>query len=87
MLQIVESVNELNSIYKELSNLVIIQGSLLDRIDFNIEESLVHVKKGDRTLTRVEERQKTSKCACRLIVLMVLGVLVLTVVLMVRWFG
>ena len=33
MLQIVESVNELNSIYKELSNLVIIQGSLLDRIE------------------------------------------------------
>jgi hypothetical protein len=32
---------------------VIIQGSLLDRIDFNIDESLVQVKKGDQTLTRV----------------------------------
>ena len=53
IMQIVESVNELNEIFKELNNLVIIQGSLLDRIDFNIDESLAHVKKGDATLTRV----------------------------------
>lgn len=52
-MQIVESVNELNAIFKELNNLVIIQGSLLDRIDFNIDESLVQVKKGGETLTRV----------------------------------
>lgn len=53
-MKIVESVQQLNGIYKELNNLVIIQGSLLDRIDFNIDESLVQVKKGDQTLTRVK---------------------------------
>lgn len=87
ILRIVESVHELNSIFKELNNLVIIQGSLLDRIDYNIDESLAHVKKGDETLTRVENRQKTSKCACRVMTLMVLGILVLGIVLMVRWFS
>ena len=50
IMKIVESVQELNEIFKELSNLVIIQGSLLDRIDYNIDESLVQVRKGKNTL-------------------------------------
>lgn len=44
-MKIVQSVYELNDLYKELNNLVIVQGSLLDRIDYNISESVVHVKK------------------------------------------
>ena len=35
--KIVESIYELNSIFKDLNQLVILQGSLLDRIDENIE--------------------------------------------------
>ncbi len=65
---------------------MIIQGSLLDRIDFNIDESLVHVKKGDRILTRIDERKKTSKCACRLIALMIIAIVIILIILMVRWF-
>ena len=33
---LVTSINKLSSIYKELNNLVIEQGSLIDRIDVNI---------------------------------------------------
>ena len=36
LLNIVNSIHELNEIYKELSSLVVMQGSLLDRIDENI---------------------------------------------------
>lgn len=32
---------------------MIVQGSLLDRIDYNIQESVVHVKKAEETLTKV----------------------------------
>ena len=66
--------------------MVIIQGSLLDRIDYNIDESLVQVRKGKNTLERVDNKQKTSKCACRMIVLLILGIIILLIVLLVRWF-
>lgn len=85
ILKIVESIHELNDLYKELNSLVIMQGSLLDRIDFNIEESATFVKKGEQTLERVDERQKRSKCACRVISVMVLAMLILATVLVVKW--
>lgn len=34
---LVKSINQLSSVYKELNELVIAQGSLIDRIDFNID--------------------------------------------------
>lgn len=41
--KIVQSIYELSDIYKELGELVLVQGSLLDRIDANIEQSRQHV--------------------------------------------
>lgn len=35
--QLVRSINKLTTIYKELNNLVIEQGSIIDRIDVNID--------------------------------------------------
>lgn len=40
-----QSINKLSTIYKELNNLVIEQGSLIDRIDVNIEETYEHTVK------------------------------------------
>lgn len=34
--ELVKNINKLSTIYKELNNLVIEQGSLIDRIDVNI---------------------------------------------------
>lgn len=34
---LVKSINQLSNVYKQLNELVIEQGSLIDRIDFNIE--------------------------------------------------
>lgn len=43
----VKSIYSLNAIYKELQNLVIEQGSLLDRIDENIERTVDSGKKAN----------------------------------------
>lgn len=48
--KIVQSITSLNAIYKDLQALVIEQGSLLDRIDENIDHTVVSVKKANQHL-------------------------------------
>ena len=48
--KIVQSIYSLNSLYKDLQTLVIEQGSLLDRIDENIEKSVVSVSQARKNL-------------------------------------
>lgn len=47
------SVAELADIFHELSSLVIDQGTLLDRIDYNIEQVHIHAKRGVDELDEV----------------------------------
>ena len=68
--KIVESIYSLNSIYKDLQTLVIEQGSLLDRIDENIERTVESVSSAKKHLQSVVPslyRPKTSRRAsvCR----------------------
>lgn len=42
--QIAKSIYQLADIFRDLQTLVIDQGTLLDRIDFNIEQTNVHVQ-------------------------------------------
>ena len=41
---IVESIAELGTIFKDLGNLIADQGTILDRIDYNMEQTLVKVR-------------------------------------------
>lgn len=43
--KIAESIQELSTIFKELAVLVIDQGTILDRIDFNMEQVLIKTSK------------------------------------------
>ena len=52
-MKIVQSIHSLNTIYKELQDLVIHQGSLLDRIDENIDMTFENVQKANEQLTQV----------------------------------
>ena len=47
---IVKEMNQLAELFSELSNLVVEQGTVLDRIDFNVADSRQNVKKGNREL-------------------------------------
>ncbi|KAH8947207.1 hypothetical protein BDL97_11G028200 [Sphagnum fallax] len=56
--EIVESVNDLAQIMKDLSVLVIDQGTIVDRIDYNITNVATSVEKGVKELVKAEETQK-----------------------------
>lgn len=84
--QIVQSIHQLNDIYKELSQMVILQGSLLDRIDENVTASREAVAKGMGHLVKAEKHQKkTGRCACGVMVVLLVAISILLVVLLSRW--
>ncbi|XP_062083489.1 tlg2p-like protein a isoform X2 [Humulus lupulus] len=70
--QVVESVNELAQIMKDLSVLVIDQGTIVDRIDYNIQGVSASVEEGLKQLQKAEKTQKKGgmvKCATVLVIM------------------
>jgi len=56
------SINELASIFKDLQTLVLEQGTILDRIDYNIDNAVQSTKDATRELKKANENMK-SNCA------------------------
>ena len=56
--RIVKSINELSSLFKQLNSLVIEQGTVIDRIDYNLEQAEVFVGKGKKELVKVSKNIK-----------------------------
>ena len=50
---IVKSINELAEVFRDMQTLVIDQGTLLDRIDYNIEQVAVSMKTANKELIAV----------------------------------
>lgn len=70
--QVVESVNELAQIMKDLSVLVIDQGTIVDRIDYNIQNVAASVEEGLKQLQKAERTQKQGgmvMCATVLVIM------------------
>ncbi|KAB2621587.1 syntaxin-43 [Pyrus ussuriensis x Pyrus communis] len=70
--QVVESVNELAQIMKDLSVLVIDQGTIVDRIDYNIQNVASTVDEGLKQLQKAERTQKQGgmvMCATVLVIM------------------
>lgn len=59
--KIAQSIEELGAIFKELAVLVIDQGTILDRIDYNMEAVVEHTKTGISQLERAEKSQKSAR--------------------------
>lgn len=57
---LVNNIDELNVIFKDLQSLVVHQGTILDRIDYNIDESISNVSKGHKELLKAEENMKSN---------------------------
>ncbi len=77
--QLVNTINDLAVLFKELSILTVEQGTILDRIDFNVAKSHEDVKQGNVELekTRKIEKSMRSKAVllCLLATIIVLGVI------------
>ena len=61
---IAQGIIELADIFKELQGMVIDQGTMLDRIDYNIENMAVNVKAADKELNVVHSSAAISIVIC-----------------------
>ena len=79
--KIAKSINELNSVFKELANLVVEQGTILDRIDYNMENVVKDTAQANKELVKADETQKSSriqKCILALVAFIILNLLLIT---------
>ena len=75
------SIAALAQVMKDLSSLVIEQGSVLDRIDYNLEATAVSVDAGVRQLVRAEKAQRAGRLVSCILLLaaLVVGMLLIVV--------
>jgi syntaxin 16 len=81
--RVAKSVEDLAVLFKELATLVVEQGTILDRIDVNMETAVVHVKKGLESIQEADKYQKKAGPIKCMMILMVL-IVIMTIVIIVR---
>eukprot|EP00946_MAST-07B_sp_MAST-7B-sp1_P002061 g2061.t1 len=84
IMEIAKSIEDLAIVFKELAVLVIDQGTILDRIDYNMEVAVDRVDEGVVQLEKARKYQKASrpmKCICFLVMV----IIVLTIMLIIKY--
>ena len=80
--ELVHNITELSEIFKDLSDMIVLQGTILDRIDYNIIQTVESTQKAKEELGKAEEHQKCTRavsCIILLLALIFLMVLVLVI--------
>ena len=81
VVHLLQSVNDLAGVMKDLSVLIIDQGTVLDRIDYNCEMVAVTVEEGRKQLAKAEDYQKNSRLIlCIYFLAAMVGVMLLVVI-------
>ena len=80
--EIAQGIIELADIFRDLQGMVIDQGTMLDRIDYNVERMATDVKEADKELTVAVGYQKrtTKRKIILLLLLLIAGVIILLIV-------
>ncbi|OQV20172.1 Syntaxin-16 [Hypsibius exemplaris] len=80
--EVVKSITELNEIFNDLSVMVVEQGAVVDRIDYNVDRAAEQASSGLQQLQKAETYQRKSrKFMC--VVGLTVAILVLTVLLII----
>jgi len=88
ILKIVKSITELSEIFRDLSILVIDQGTILDRIDYNLEQTDVYLEEGEKALGESAKEQKKYRTKlCILLLLLVIFIVVIIIIIKATAFG
>lgn len=80
--QVATSINDLHTIFKELAVLVIDQVSILDRIDYNIEQVVHQSKEANVQLQKAEKSSKSNRATRCMLALVVVNIVLILILIM-----
>ena len=72
---LLNSVNDLAEIYKDMQTLVMEQGTILDRIDYNIDVASTNVSSGKKNIEKAEKYQKNN-CFRNVIIILIICIFI-----------
>lgn len=80
--EIAQGIIELSDLFRDLQNMVIDQGTMLDRIDYNVERMTMDVKGADKELKVASgyQRRSTKRKIILLLLLLVVGLFIVLLV-------
>jgi syntaxin 16 len=84
VMKILESVQDLGAVMKDLSALIIDQGTILDRIDYNCQTVATAVEEGRKELVQAEKSQKQSVAIMCIYILLVMVVFMTLLVVVMK---
>ena len=82
---LLKSVNELAQIFKDMQTLVMEQGSILDRIDYNIDIASSNVTKGKKNITKADKHMKNN-CFRNVIIVLIVIIFIEALLLVLKIF-
>lgn len=82
--ELVGSISRLSALYKELNQMVVAQGTVIDRIDYNLEATHEHTKKAVVHLKGADEAA-SSEFADKIIRMLVISIIIMAVLLGVKY--
>mgnify|MGYP002622185416 CR=1 FL=1 len=82
--KLIDTINELSHLFKQMNQLVIEQGTIVDRIDYNLEQATQSVSKGKLELRKAKKHQ-TSKCGDYCIKVLVILICIFSVLLLLKF--
>ena len=81
---LLDSVNELAQLFKDMQSLVMQQGTILDRIDYNIDIASVNVTKGKKSIVKADKYQKNN-CFRNVIIVLIICIFIEALLLILKF--
>ena len=82
---LLKSVNELAQIFKDMQTLVMEQGTILDRIDYNIDIASSNITKGKKNITKADKYMKNN-CFRNVIIILIVIIFIEALLLVFKIF-
>ena len=82
---LLKSVNELAQIFKDMQTLVMEQGTILDRIDYNIDIASNNISKGKKNITKADKHMKNN-CFRNVIIILIVIIFIEALLLVFKIF-
>ena len=83
--QMVNTVNELKNIFQDVLNMVISQGTILDRIDYNTYQGRHNIRRGNRELEESHESLK-SGCLRKINQILIIAIFIMSLLIIFKFF-